>query len=82
MKKKVFLPWVAVVWNLLLVYLVYQMVRVEYLLENSSYLNYTTDTFLGGLLFDTSAILYTNALYVLLLLLRLHWKETTRYHCC
>ena len=82
MKKKVFLPWVAVVWNLLLVYLVYQMVRVEYLLENSSYLNYTTDTFLGGLLFDTSAILYTNVLYVLLLLLPLHWKENTRYQCC
>ena len=34
----------------------------------------------GGLLFDTSAILYTNALYVVMMLFPLHWKENKIYH--
>ena len=65
-------PWapiVATAWNLLLVYLVYQIARYEYYFENASYLSYTSDVFRGGLLFDTSAIIYTNALYILLMLL-------------
>ena len=65
-------PWapiVATAWNLLLVYLVYQIARCEYYFENASYLSYTSDVFRGGLLFDTSAIIYTNALYILLMLL-------------
>ena len=77
-------PWgsiVAVVWNLLLIYLVYQVARWEYYLENSSYLNYTADTFLGGLLFDTSAIVYTNALYILLMLLPLPYRNGYQRFC-
>ena len=65
-------PWasvVAIVWNLLLIYFVYQIARCEYYLENTSYLSYTSDVFKGGLLFDTSAIIYTNALYIVLMLL-------------
>ena len=65
-------PWASIVataWNLLLVYLVYQIARYEYYFENASYLSYTSDVFRGGLLFDTSAIIYTNALYILLMLL-------------
>jgi phosphoglycerol transferase MdoB-like AlkP superfamily enzyme len=65
-------PWapiVATAWNLLLVYLVYQIARCEYYFENASYLSYTSDVFRGGLLFDTSAIIYTNAPYILLMLL-------------
>ena len=65
-------PWapiVATAWNLLLVYLIYQIARCEYYFENASYLSYTSDVFRGGLLFDTSAIIYTNALYILLMLL-------------
>ena len=79
-KEKVFFPVVAVVWNLLLVYLFYQIARVEYYFENASYFNYTADVFRGGLLFDTSAILYTNALYVLLVLFPWHKKECSGYH--
>ena len=60
---------VATVWNLLLVYLVYQIARCEYYFENANYLTYTSDVFRGGLLFDTSAIIYTNALYIVLMLL-------------
>ena len=75
-------PWasvVAIVWNLLLIYLVYQIARCEYYLENTSYLNYTSDVFKGGLLFDTSAIIYTNALYIVLMLLPLRQHGYQRF---
>ena len=80
LNNKLFSPLLVVLWNLLLVYLVYQVARIEYWLENSSYLNYTFDVWRGGLMFDTSAILYTNALYVVLMLFPLQYKETTIYH--
>ena len=76
-------PWasvVATVWNLLLIYLVYQIARCEYYFENINYLSYTADVFKGGLLFDTSAIIYTNALYIVLMLLPWHKKESRGYH--
>ena len=34
----------------------------------------------GGLYFDTSAIMYANALFILLFLFPLHWKEVPAYH--
>ena len=77
---KIYSPLLAVLWNLLLVYLVYQIARLEYYVENRDYLSYTWDIFQGGLLFDTSAILYTNALYVVMMLFPLHWKENRIYH--
>ena len=77
---KTFSPILAVLWNLLLVYLVYQVARIEYWLENSSYLNYTLDVWRGGLMFDTTAILYTNALYIVLMLVPWHKKENHTYH--
>jgi phosphoglycerol transferase MdoB-like AlkP superfamily enzyme len=77
---KIYSPLLAVLWNLLLVYLVYQIARLEYYVENRDYLSYTWDIFQGGLLFDTSAILYTNALYVVMMLFPLHWKENKIYH--
>ena len=79
---KLFSPLLAVVWNLLLVYVVYQVARLTYYVENADYLNYTLDAWRGGLLFDTSAILYTNVLYVVLMLFPLHWKEHPVYHQC
>lgn len=80
LNNKLFSPLLVVLWDLLLVYLVYQVARIEYWLENSSYLNYTFDVWRGGLMFDTSAILYTNALYVVLILFPLHYKESPIYH--
>ena len=77
---KTYSPLLAVLWNLLLVYLTYQIARLAYFLENTDYLTYTFDVFCGGLLFDTSAILYTNVLYVVLMLFPLHWKEHRVYH--
>ena len=77
---RIYSPLLAVLWNLLLVYFVYQIARLEYYVENRDYLSYTWDIFQGGLLFDTSAILYTNALYVVMMLFPLHWKENKIYH--
>ena len=77
---KTYSPLLAVLWNLLLVYIVYQGARLEYYLENMDYLTYSFDVWRGGLLFDTSAILYTNVLYVVLMLFPLHWKEQRIYH--
>lgn len=77
---KIYAPLLAAIWNLLLVYLLYQIARLEYYLENSTYLSYSIDVWCGGLMFDTSAILYTNALYIVLMLLPLHWKENPVYH--
>lgn len=71
--------------NLLLVYAVYTIARIEYLLENYSYFassvaeGHLPRLLWGGIVFDTPGIMYTNALYILLLLLPLHWKECPLY---
>lgn len=68
--------------NLAMVYVVYMICRLAYLLENwsafapSLTFRSVMETIRGGLLFDTSAILYTNAPYILLMLLPLHYKES------
>ena len=77
---KIYAPLLAVIWNLLQVYLLYQIARLEYYLENTTYLSYSIDVWCGGLMFDTSAILYTNALYIVMMLFPLHWKENPAYH--
>lgn len=71
--------------NIIMVYVVYFVCRVEYVLENWSAIgvslfdNSLYDIIIGSLTFDTSAILYTNALYAVLMLLPLHYKETTKW---
>ena len=61
--------------NMILVYVMYAVCRVAYYLENFDAFSLTGDgvtwqqMFKGSLVFDTSAILYTNALYALLMLL-------------
>ena len=68
--------------NMLLAYVAYMVCRLVFLAENWNMFsdNMTWDSFAeimkGGLVFDTSAILYTNALYALMMLLPLHLKET------
>lgn len=77
---------IAVVFNLLLVYIAYMITRGAYILENWSLFSPTwdelnkADLWRGGLRFDTSAILYTNALWIILMLLPLHTKERRWYH--
>lgn len=74
-------PVVAFIGNMMFVYVSYFICRVAYILENwsafSSMLseNPIGELLCGSLLFDTSAILYTNALYAVMMLLPLHLKE-------
>ena len=70
----------AFLWNLILAYLTYGVCRLIYWAENASafegfWTNPLRDILAGAWKFDTSAILYTNALYALLMLVPLHWKE-------
>ena len=72
---------VAFVRNIVLVYVAYFICRVEYMLENwaafrdNLFDNPVVNLVKGQWMFDTSAILYTNALYALMMLLPLHYKE-------
>ena len=70
----------AIVWNLMMVFLMYQVARTGYWLENTQYLHYTKEVLWGGLVFDTSAILYTNVLWVLMMLFPWYRKENNVYH--
>ncbi len=90
MKRKIltspFAPLVAVVCNLFIAYVVYFIARVAYLLENYSIFSQGLDAgglmtaFKGGVMFDSSAIMYTCVLYIVLMLLPLHLKERLGYH--
>ena len=74
--------------NLLLAYVIYMVCRGIFFLENYHLYKETWqqlsfgDIIKGGLLFDTSAILYTNALYALMMLLPLHLKERNSWQSC
>ena len=63
-----------------MVFVMYQVARAGYWAENASELHYTQEVFWGGLVFDTSAILYTNVLWVLMMLFPWYRKENHVYH--
>ena len=75
---KHFIPLTVTCYNLLLAYALYFVARIAYMLENWSYFSpnmttsHTLEMLCGGLLFDTSAIMVTNSLYIVLMLLPLH----------
>lgn len=83
-----FMPYVRVVLaalcNLAISYLLFMLCRFVFLWVNYSYYAELTGAELlkivqGGLVFDTSAIVYVNALYILLMFIPLHYKEQKRY---
>jgi len=74
----------SVLANLAIVYVLYMITRVAFVLENwSTGSNIAADwdqlslweVFIGGLRFDTSAIFYTNSLWIILMLIPIHTKE-------
>ncbi len=74
----------ALLWNLALVYVVFLICRIVFLWVNIKYFpDLSFDElkliFAGGLRFDTSAILYSNLVYILLLILPLHARERKGY---
>ena len=79
-------PIPALLWDLLVVYIAYSVCRGIFTVLNwSLYAGTLTwghglDLFGAGLLFDTPAILYTNAVILLMFLLPLHWKERPGYY--
>ena len=81
LKKSFFSSPIAFIYNLALVYITYGLCRLAYLFENWSVISEGFDSlsfweaFKGCWMFDTSAILYTNVLYAILMLIPLHWKE-------
>ena len=88
MNKRSFLlltPLATTIYNLMLAYVVYFLARVLYLVLNYSYFavdmtyGHLLELFLGGLVFDTSAILVTNIPYIVLMLLPWHRKENPAY---
>ena len=88
MNKRSFLlltPLATTIYSLMLAYVVYFLARILYLLLNYSYFavdmtyGHLIELFMGGLVFDTSAILITNSLYIFLMLLPWHGKETRLY---
>lgn len=70
---------------MVMVYVVYEICRLVFLATNWSMFSETMtwssfwEITRGGLMFDTSAILYTNALYALMMLFPIHYKETVIY---
>lgn len=75
-------PLATTLYNLLLAYVLYFIARITFLLENWSYFsaNLTGGHLLemlgGGLMFDTSAIMVTNSLYIVMMLLPLYQVVT------
>ena len=68
--------------NLIILYIAYGICRVAFVMENwglfASDFQWSSvpDMMHGAWMFDASAILYTNILYALLMLIPLHYKET------
>ena len=79
-------PFVALLVNLLLAFGLYIVARIEFLFENYNYFCAVISParlwrlFYGGYMFDRSAIIYTNALYIVMMLFPLWLKETPLYH--
>lgn len=84
-KRTIYSVPVCFILNIILVYIVYELCRLVFFAENWSMFsrNITWHSFSnilrGGWYFDTSAILYTNAVYALMMLLPIHFKETHMY---
>ena len=76
----------AAVLNMLVAYLVWMLARVAFFVENwSTFAPYMSwplfkSMLHGALVFDTSALLYVNSVYLLLMLLPLHIKEREGFH--
>lgn len=80
-KQSIFSTLLAFAFNILLVYIIYGVCRMEYVLVNWNifaqdlFSNSWSDLLWGSWKFDTSAILYTNVLYALMMLFPCHLKE-------
>ena len=83
--RSLFRPLIALTADLLLAFAVYMLARFVFLWENWSLFaegmtgGHLLELLRGGLAFDTTAILYTNVLWVVMVLLPLPQKENRTY---
>ena len=83
---KLLYPLIAVLVNLAIAYGLYFIARVAFLIENWGLFSegmttsHLLELFRGGIVFDTSAVLYTNALWVVMMLFPVYKKENPTYH--
>ena len=75
----------ALAWNILIVYVEFFLCRVVFYLVNTHTYNsidfrHIASLFWAGEIFDTSAIIYTNAIIILMFLIPFHKKETKGYY--
>lgn len=79
-------PLWALIWDLIIVFALYFIARIEFLLENYSYFSqdlsfgHLAQMFRGGYMFDRSAIVYTNALWIVMVIFPIWIKETRAWH--
>ena len=85
LKRKLLTTPLCFVINMVLVYIIYEICRLVFLAVNWSVFSDSMSWHAfgemqhGAWYFDTSAILYTNALYALMMLFPIHYKETRTY---
>ncbi|MBQ0022057.1 MAG: LTA synthase family protein [Prevotellaceae bacterium] len=78
--------YISLLRNTLVVYLLYSVTRLVFLLTNWNLFSETMDwnhalsLFGAGLKFDTTAIIYSNALFVLMFMIPFHFKENKKYY--
>ncbi len=79
-------PVAALLSDMLVVFLLFMVCRVVFVMTNwglytgNMTAGHLLSLFQAGIIFDTSAILYTNVVVILLMLLPLHWKECNGYY--
>lgn len=85
-KQSCFSNLLAVVANLALAYILFMITRVAYVMENWQLFSHTWnaldfgDLLRGSLRFDSSAIFYLNGIWIILMLLPIHKKESHWWH--
>jgi len=83
---KLLYPLISVLVNLAIAYGVYFIARIVFLIENWGLYadglstSHLMELLRGGIVFDTTAILYTNALWVVMILFPISRKENPTYH--
>ena len=85
LRKSIVSPAIAVAADLLIVFVVYALLRLEFFLVNLSFFSEALDDgrwlrlLAAGSVIDTPGIFYSNAVWILLMLLPLHYKECHAY---
>lgn len=84
--RSVISPLLATAINMVTLFILYSLLRIEFLLENYALFKeavregYIYDLLLSGPIFDAPGIFYLNLIYIAMMLLPLHFKEREGYY--